>query len=192
MILIKNAKPFDKAQGGPFDLLLDGATIKKAGKVSEKAEQTIVAKGLVAVPGLIDMHVHFREPGREDKETIATGAAAAIAGGFTSVAVMANSGRVCDDAVGVVYVQAKSEPLKLNRNNVGLKMLQYIRDEAHRFAQHYHHILRRKTQLEEDVKQGRRPPRAKPLRKPPAKENLDRQIPHTTLPSLPVLQPASA
>ena len=100
MILIKNAKP--------FDLLLDGATIKKAGKISEKAEQTIDAKGLVAVPGLIDMHVHFREPGREDKETIATGAAAAIAGGFTSVAVMANSGRVCDDAVGVVYVRAKS------------------------------------------------------------------------------------
>src|SRR5439155_1663822 len=59
----------------------------------------------------------------------------------------------------LVYVQAKSEPLRLARNNQALKMLQYIRDEAHRFAQHYHHILRRKTQLEEDVKQGRRPPR---------------------------------
>jgi dihydroorotase len=100
VILIKNAKP--------FDLLLDGAKIRKIGKISEKAEQTVDAKGLVAVPGLVDMHVHFREPGREDKETIASGAAAAIAGGFTSVAVMANSGRVCDDAVGVVYVQAKS------------------------------------------------------------------------------------
>src|SRR5438034_8573922 len=61
----------------------------------------------------------------------------------------------------LVYVQAKSEPLKLKRNNPALKMLQYVRDEAHRFAQHYHHILRRKSQLEEDVKQGRRPPRAK-------------------------------
>jgi len=100
VILIKNCKP--------FDLLVDGSTMRKAGKKAEKVEQTIDAKGLVAVPGLIDMHVHFREPGREDKETIATGAAAAIAGGFTSVAVMANSGRVCDDAVGVVYVQAKS------------------------------------------------------------------------------------
>ena len=81
MILIKNAKP--------FDVLIDGGKIKKTGKISEKAEQTIDAKGLIVVPGLIDMHVHFREPGREDKETIATGSAAAIAGGFTSVAVRA-------------------------------------------------------------------------------------------------------
>ena len=47
----------------------------------------------------------------------------------------------------LVFVQAKSEPLRLPRNDAGLKMLQYIRDEAHRFAQHYHHILRRKAQL---------------------------------------------
>jgi len=59
----------------------------------------------------------------------------------------------------LVYTQAKSEPVKLSRNNLALKMLQYVRDEAHRFAQHYHHILRRKAQLEEEVKQGRRPPR---------------------------------
>jgi excinuclease ABC subunit C len=58
----------------------------------------------------------------------------------------------------LVFVQAKSEPIKLARNHLGLKLLQYVRDEAHRFAQHYHHILRRKSQLEEDVKQGRRPP----------------------------------
>jgi len=49
----------------------------------------------------------------------------------------------------LVYVQAKSEPIRLPRNHAGLRMLQYIRDEAHRFAQHYHHILRRKAQLEE-------------------------------------------
>ena len=49
----------------------------------------------------------------------------------------------------LVYVQAKSEPLRMARNNTGLKLLQYIRDEAHRFAQHYHHILRRKSMLEE-------------------------------------------
>jgi len=61
----------------------------------------------------------------------------------------------------LVYTQAKSEPIRLKRNHVGLKLLQYVRDEAHRFAQHYHHILRRKAQLEEDVKRGRRPPRAK-------------------------------
>ena len=105
MILIKNASP--------FDVLIDGPSIKKVGKIAQTAEETIDAKGLVVVPGLIDMHVHFREPGREDKETIATGAAAAVAGGFTSVAVMANSGRVCDDAVGVVYVKAKSREANL-------------------------------------------------------------------------------
>ncbi|MDB5322117.1 MAG: uvrC [Phycisphaerales bacterium] len=61
----------------------------------------------------------------------------------------------------VVYVQGVADPIRLKRNHLGLKMLQYVRDEAHRFAQHYHHILRRKTQLEEDVKQGRRAPRRK-------------------------------
>src|SRR5207247_6739097 len=65
----------------------------------------------------------------------------------------------------LVYVQAKSEPLRLDRNNAGLRMIQYIRDEAHRFAQHYHHILRRKTQLDEDVKQGRRPPKRRKPKK---------------------------
>lgn len=62
----------------------------------------------------------------------------------------------------LVYVQVRKQPLRLARNHLGLKLLQYIRDEAHRFAQHYHHILRRKSQLEEEVKQGRRPPRARP------------------------------
>lgn len=61
----------------------------------------------------------------------------------------------------LVFVQARGEPLKLPRNDAGLRMLQYIRDEAHRFAQHYHHILRRKSQIDEQVKQGRRPPRTK-------------------------------
>ena len=61
----------------------------------------------------------------------------------------------------LVYTQARSEPIRLSRNHAGLKLLQYVRDEAHRFAQHYHHILRRKNQLEEDVKQGRRAPRRK-------------------------------
>jgi excinuclease ABC subunit C len=64
----------------------------------------------------------------------------------------------------LVYTQARSEPLRLARNHTGLKLLQYVRDEAHRFAQHYHHILRRKSQLEEDVRLGRRPPRRKKTR----------------------------
>jgi excinuclease ABC subunit C len=97
----------------------------------------------------------------------------------------------------LVYVQARSEPLRLPRNHMGLKLLQYIRDEAHRFAQHYHHILRRKTQLEEEVKQGRRPPSKRKPRKDPAsiakEQHLTEptEMPHSTHMSLPVLRPPS-
>jgi excinuclease ABC subunit C len=95
----------------------------------------------------------------------------------------------------LVYTQARSEPMHLARNHLGLKLLQYIRDEAHRFAQHYHHILRRKSQLEEDVKQGRRPPRVK---KKKVLSTLEEELlkapgpaaPHSTHLSLPVLHPA--
>jgi len=91
----------------------------------------------------------------------------------------------------LVHVQARSEPLRLPRNHTGLKLLQYIRDEAHRFAQHYHHILRRKAQLEEDQKQGRRPPRArKRLKKVSETTEIaasSSAAPHSTHVSLPVL-----
>ncbi len=96
----------------------------------------------------------------------------------------------------LVYVQAKSEPIRVPRNNTGLKLLQYARDEAHRFAQHYHHILRRKSQLEEDVKSGRRPPRkrratsgdAKPQTAVDAGETkTPGEMPFSTHVSLPVL-----
>ena len=96
----------------------------------------------------------------------------------------------------LVYVQAKSEPIRLSRNHLGLKLLQYLRDEAHRFAQHYHHILRRKTQLEEDVKSGRRPPpKRKARKKDPASVAKEQhlteptEMPHSTHASLPVLNP---
>jgi excinuclease ABC subunit C len=96
----------------------------------------------------------------------------------------------------LVYVQSKAEPLRLPRNHLGLKLLQYARDEAHRFAQHYHHIQRRKSQLEEDVASGRRPPKRKRYSKPLSKLSEDLleepqpgENPHTTLASLPVLNP---
>ncbi|MDB5303114.1 MAG: uvrC [Phycisphaerales bacterium] len=95
----------------------------------------------------------------------------------------------------LIYTQARSEPIRLSRNHLGLKLLQYIRDEAHRFAQHYHHILRRQSQLEEDVKQGRRPPRAKKKITSSLEQDLlkaagTNAAPHSTHVSLPVLQPA--
>ena len=59
----------------------------------------------------------------------------------------------------LIYMQGRSDPLKLPRNHAGLRLLQHIRDESHRFAQQYHHILRRKSQMSEAIKQGRRPPK---------------------------------
>jgi len=76
----------------------------------------------------------------------------------------------------LVYTQARSEAIRLPRNNAALRLLQYVRDEAHRFAQHYHHILRRKSQLEEDVKKGRRPPKSRRA-KSPATASATSQLP---------------
>lgn len=61
----------------------------------------------------------------------------------------------------LIYVQAKAKPLSLSRNNEALRLLQQVRDEAHRFGQHYHHLLRSKRTFDEDVKAGRRAPRAR-------------------------------
>jgi excinuclease ABC subunit C len=88
----------------------------------------------------------------------------------------------------LVFIQARSEPTRLATNNLALKLLQYIRDEAHRFAQHYHHILRRKAQLEEDVRQGRRPPRRKKA-KPTEEMESPPSLPDTPTPGE---QPAPA
>lgn len=66
----------------------------------------------------------------------------------------------------LIYVQARSAPHKLARNDEALRLLQHIRDEAHRFGQHYHHILRRKRTFEEDVQSGRRAPRSRKRKAP--------------------------
>ncbi|MEK6676537.1 MAG: excinuclease ABC subunit UvrC [Planctomycetota bacterium] len=64
-----------------------------------------------------------------------------------------------------IYIQAKSAPIRLARNNAALRLLQHLRDEAHRFAQYYHKILRRKKTLEEDIASGRKPPKKDRRRK---------------------------
>lgn len=76
----------------------------------------------------------------------------------------------------IIFVQARSEPIRLARNNPGLRLIQQVRDEAHRFGQHYHKILRRKRTFEEDVEAGRRPPR-RVKKKDPRIDTSESQIP---------------
>ncbi len=101
-LLIKNGHvidPVNKVDGKLDILVSDGkiAKLGKSGSISADGAQTIDAAGNLVVPGLIDMHVHLREPGFEYKETIATGTAAAKAGGFTSVCCMPNTNPVNDN-----------------------------------------------------------------------------------------------
>ena len=84
--------------GAGADLLVEDGVIREVGSLGPVGAgvEVIDADGLVALPGLVDLHVHLREPGREDAETIATGSAAAAAGGFTAVFAMANTNPVTD------------------------------------------------------------------------------------------------
>jgi len=101
-IAIKNGHLIDPGTGidAPKDILLQGgrvAEVAAPGKLKgANGAQVVNAKGLVVAPGLIDIHVHLREPGQGHKETIATGTAAAAAGGFTAVAAMPNTTPVND------------------------------------------------------------------------------------------------
>ena len=77
---------------GTRDVLIDGGVIAQVGvDLPAGSAQVVDVSGLLVTPGLIDMHVHLREPGQEHKETIATGTASAVAGGFTAVACMPNT-----------------------------------------------------------------------------------------------------
>ena len=103
-ILIRNGHVVDPAnrREGAFDILVENGKIKKvAENISDKAKLVIDAKGKIITPGLIDMHVHLREPGREDIETIKSGTRAAAAGGITSVCAMPNTEPATDDAKNV-------------------------------------------------------------------------------------------
>lgn len=102
-LLICGALVVDPAQGlaEPLDLLAEGgkiAALERPGTINPEGRQVIEATGLTVTPGLIDMHVHLREPGEEYKETILTGTRAAVQGGFTAVAAMPNTNPVNDNA----------------------------------------------------------------------------------------------
>ncbi|GAA0625962.1 dihydroorotase [Sporichthya brevicatena] len=97
--LLRGVRPLG---GDPVDLLLSDGRIADVGVVGSVAgAHTVDADGLIALPGLVDLHTHLREPGREDAETVETGTQAAALGGFTAVHAMANTSPVADTA-GVV------------------------------------------------------------------------------------------
>ena len=110
--LIKNGRVLDPKNSIDqiCDLYIEGGNISQIGiDLNISADQIIEAKDLIVTPGLVDMHVHLREPGFEYKETIATGTRSAVAGGFTTVACMANTKPTIDspDLVNFIHLQAK-------------------------------------------------------------------------------------
>lgn len=118
-LLIRGGRVLDPARGldRRAHVLIDGGRVRGVVAPDEAppARAAIDAAGLWVAPGLIDMHVHLREPGGEHKETIATGAAAAVAGGFTTVAAMANTNPVNDDPELTRWIIARAEAAGLAR-----------------------------------------------------------------------------
>ena len=117
--LLKGGRVVDPANGidGVHDILIDGDRIARVGRDLPADGATVIEipAGLVICPGLIDMHVHLREPGQEHKETVATGTASAVAGGFTAVACMPNTSPVNDNANVTGYILAKAAEANLAR-----------------------------------------------------------------------------
>ena len=112
-LLIKNIRACDPQTGldGITDIGIDGGKIVSLGKTDEHAQRVIDAKGkLCALPGLFDMHVHFRDPGLTYKEDIITGANAAKAGGFTGVACMPNTKPPIDSPATMTHSKPQELP----------------------------------------------------------------------------------
>ena len=111
-MLIKNGRVIDPASNTDDirDILVEDGVIAEVAKDIDKAADTVIdAKGCMVMPGLVDLHVHFREPGFEHKETIRTGARAAARGGFTTVCPMPNTKPAIDSVEMVEYIKNKSE-----------------------------------------------------------------------------------
>ncbi len=117
-ILIKNGRVIDPESGRDdnLDVLVEDGLIKSiSGGISgSKKDEIIDASGCIVLPGLIDMHVHFREPGREDKETIIGGSLIAAKSGYTSVCTMPNTTPVIDNQALVRFVKLEAEKGPIN------------------------------------------------------------------------------
>jgi dihydroorotase len=118
-LLISGGTVIDPAAGrhGAFDILIADGRIARVSAPGEAgpADERVDASGCWVVPGLIDMHVHLREPGYEYKETVLSGTRAAVAGGFTAVACMANTNPVNDSGAVTKYILEKAAAADLAR-----------------------------------------------------------------------------
>ncbi len=113
-MIIKNGTLVLKDSLAKQDVLVkDGKIVKIADKIEAQGEQVLDATGLHVFPGLIDMHVHLREPGFEKKENIESGAQAAVKGGFTQVCCMPNTNPVTDNKVVVSYIKTRAKEVGL-------------------------------------------------------------------------------
>jgi len=109
-LVIKNGRVIDPANGVDrrCDVLVADGRIAEVGVVGQvECERVIDAAGKLVTPGLIDIHVHFREPGDEEEETIASGSAAAVAAGFTSVVCMPNTRPTVENETDIEYIHRK-------------------------------------------------------------------------------------
>ena len=113
MILIKDGRLIDPKRGidDVLDILIEGKKIKKIGKYqrSDDYERIIEAKGMIVSAGLVDVHVHFRDPGFTYKEDIASGARAAAKGGYTTVVCMAPTKPAADNEDTIRYILEEGE-----------------------------------------------------------------------------------
>ena len=111
-LLLKGGRVIDRCTGrdGELDVLVEDGRIAVIDRniPRDGAEVVEIAKGWIVAPGLIDIHVHLREPGQEHKETIATGTASAVAGGFTAVACMPNTEPINDHAGITQFILKKA------------------------------------------------------------------------------------
>ncbi|CAN5759247.1 dihydroorotase [soil metagenome] len=118
-LILKGGRVVDPATGrdGTFDVLIEDGVIRRIAKDVPVDGATVydVPPGGIVAPGLIDIHVHLREPGQEHKETVATGTAAAVAGGFTAVACMPNTSPVNDHAGITQFILKKAAEAGLAR-----------------------------------------------------------------------------
>ena len=112
-LLIKNATLVLKDGERKADLLIENGRISKIGSGLSCEGKVIDATGKHVLAGLIDMHVHLREPGFEGKEDIESGSKAAVAGGFTQICCMPNTNPVCDNAVVVSYIKNRAQQVGL-------------------------------------------------------------------------------